>query len=84
MYSERERAALAWAEALTNIRESHAPEPVYQRARAEFSDKELYDLSIAIAMINVWNRLAIGARAVHPADRAAAKQASAVLEGSPH
>jgi len=84
MYSERERAALDWAEALTIIRESHAPEPVYQRVRAQFSEKELTDLTIVVAMVNVWNRLSIGARAVHPADRAAARQASAVLESSAH
>ena len=69
LYSDRERAALAWAEALTNIRESRAPDDVYERAHAAFSEKELADLSITIAMINAWNRLAIGARAAHPSDR---------------
>jgi AhpD family alkylhydroperoxidase len=72
LYSERERAALAWAESLTNISVSHAPDGVYAEARRQFSEKELADLSIAIAMINAWNRLAIGARAEHPADRAKA------------
>jgi AhpD family alkylhydroperoxidase len=72
LYSERERAALAWAEALTHIATTHAPDDVYERARRQFSEKELADLSIAIAMINAWNRLAIGARTVHPADRAKA------------
>jgi AhpD family alkylhydroperoxidase len=70
LYSERERAALAWAEALTNIARTHAPDEVYEAARLQFSDKELADLSIAVAMINAWNRLCIGARAEHPADRA--------------
>ncbi|HEX3487480.1 MAG TPA: carboxymuconolactone decarboxylase family protein [Micropepsaceae bacterium] len=68
LYSARERAALAWAEALTDIAHSRAPDSVYEQARQQFSEKELADLSIAIAMINVWNRLAIGARAVHPSD----------------
>ena len=68
MYSERERAALAWAESLTNIAQTHAPDQVYEQARRQFSDKELADLSIAIAMINAWNRLAIGSRATPPAD----------------
>ena len=68
MYSDRERAALAWAEALTKIAQTHAPDDVYEQAKRQFSDKELADLSIAIAMINAWNRLAIGARAHHPAD----------------
>jgi AhpD family alkylhydroperoxidase len=68
MYSERERAALDWAESLTNIAQTHAPDDVYERAKRQFSERELADLSIAIAMINAWNRLAIGARAHHPAD----------------
>ena len=72
LYSERERAALAWAEALTNIAVSRAPDDVYTATRRQFSEKELADLSIVIAMINAWNRLAIGARAVHPAERAKA------------
>ncbi len=72
LYSDRERAALAWAEALTEIAESHAPNDVFRLARSQFSEKELSDLSIAIAMINLWNRLAIGVRAEHPNDHAAA------------
>lgn len=72
LYSSRERAALAWTEALTNIAASRANDAVYEEARSQFSEKELADLSIAIAMINAWNRLAIAARSVHPADRAKA------------
>lgn len=70
LYTERERAALAWTEALTNIAAAHAPDQVYDQARKYFSEKELVDLSIAIAMINAWNRLSIGLRAVHPAELA--------------
>ena len=66
---KRERAALAWTEALTRIAETHAPDDVYESARGVFSEEELVALSIAIAMINAWNRLAIGFRAQHPADR---------------
>jgi AhpD family alkylhydroperoxidase len=69
LYSERERAALAWAESLTNIAATRAPDDVYEATRRQFSDKELADLSIAIAMINAWNRFAIGSRLAHPADR---------------
>lgn len=69
LYSPRERAALAWAEALTNITDGHASDAVYEEVRAQFSENELADLSIAIVMINSWNRLAIGARSVHPNDR---------------
>ena len=72
LYSARERAALNWAESLTNIAHTRAPDAVYEEARAQFSEKEMVDLSIAIAMINSWNRLSIGARAVHPADLAKA------------
>jgi AhpD family alkylhydroperoxidase len=72
LYSARERAALGWAEALTNIATSRAPDDVYAEARRQFSEKEVADLSIVIAMINAWNRLAIGSRAVHPAELAKA------------
>ena len=72
LYSERERAALAWAESLTNVVTTRAPDDVYDTARKQFSEKELADLSIVIAMINAWNRLAIGVRAAHPADVAKA------------
>ena len=69
LYSARERAALAWAESLTDIARTHAPDEVHEQARAHFSAKELSDLTIAIAMINSWNRLAIAARTIHPSDR---------------
>jgi AhpD family alkylhydroperoxidase len=62
-YSPRERAALAWAESLTSIAATHAPDEVFAAVRAEFKDKELADLSWAIAAINAWNRIAIGFRA---------------------
>src|SRR5579872_2921228 len=61
-YSERERAALAWTEAVTTIHEGHAPDELYQKVRLQFSEKELADLTFAIATINTWNRLAIAAR----------------------
>ncbi|RWA64055.1 carboxymuconolactone decarboxylase family protein [Mesorhizobium sp.] len=69
LYTERERAALAWAEALTRISETHAPDAIYEEARSAFSEDELVALSIGIATINAWNRLAIGFRLQHPADR---------------
>jgi AhpD family alkylhydroperoxidase len=61
-YTNRERAALAWTEAVTKIREGHVPDEVYERARTELSEKELADLTLAVAAINAWNRLAISAR----------------------
>jgi AhpD family alkylhydroperoxidase len=72
LYSQRERAALAWAETLTKIAATHAPDDAYGEAREQFSEKELADLSISIAMINAWNRLCIGVRAEHPSDFAEA------------
>lgn len=72
LYSARERAALAWTESLTEIAATHAPDDVYEEARGQFSEKELADLSIGIAMINAWNRLCIGTRAEHPSDLAKA------------
>ncbi len=62
-YTPRERAALAWTEALTNIQQGHAPEAVYQEAHREFGDADVARLSLAIGYINVWNRLMIGFRA---------------------
>src|ERR1700751_2706247 len=55
-YTDRERAALGWTEALTFISDGHAPDAVYDAARRHFSEKELADLSWTIAAINAWNR----------------------------
>jgi len=63
-YSERERAALAWTEALTLITEGHAPDEVYEQARAQFSEEELANLTLAIIAINGANRLNIAFRTV--------------------
>jgi AhpD family alkylhydroperoxidase len=63
-YSDRERAALAWTEAVTDIQNGHVPDRVYKEAAKQFSEKELADLTLAVAAINAWNRLAIAARAV--------------------
>ncbi len=61
-YSARERAALAWTEALTLVAESRVPDEVYEEARRHFSEEELVNLSLAVVAINGWNRLAIGFR----------------------
>ena len=68
LFTERERASLAGTEALTRIAETHAPDADFEQARRHFSEDEMATLSIAIAMINAWNRLAIGGRAQHPSD----------------
>jgi len=63
-YSDRERAALKWTEALTLITNGHVPDEVYEKVRPHFNDKELSDLTLAVVTINGWNRLNISARTV--------------------
>jgi AhpD family alkylhydroperoxidase len=63
-YSERERAALAWAEAVTRIADGHVPDAVHVEARAHLTETELAQLTMAVAAINAWNRLSIAARLV--------------------
>jgi AhpD family alkylhydroperoxidase len=63
-YSKRERAALAWAEAVTRVTEGHVPDEVYETARAQFGEKELVNLTIAIVAINGANRLNVAFRTV--------------------
>jgi AhpD family alkylhydroperoxidase len=63
-YTDRERAALAWTEAVTLVAHGHVPDDVYEKVRPHFTEKELADLTLAIATINAWNRLAIAGRAV--------------------
>jgi AhpD family alkylhydroperoxidase len=59
VYTERERAALGWAEALTNIQDGHAPDAVYEPLKAQFSDVEIANLTLALATINAWNRISV-------------------------
>jgi AhpD family alkylhydroperoxidase len=61
-YTERERAALAWAEAVTLVREGHVPDEVFEQARAQFGEEELANLTLAVVAINGWNRLNIAFR----------------------
>ena len=61
-YTERERAALAWAEAVTLVTDGHVPDEVYEGARAVFSEEELVNLTLAVVAINGWNRLSIAFR----------------------
>jgi AhpD family alkylhydroperoxidase len=63
-YSDRERAALAWTEAVTQITNSHVSDEVYEEVRPHFTDTELANLTLAIGTINTWNRLSIAARVV--------------------
>jgi alkylhydroperoxidase family enzyme len=63
-YSDRERAALAWTEAVTLVSVDQVPDETYELARAQFSEKELIDLTVAIVAINGWNRFAVAFRTV--------------------
>jgi AhpD family alkylhydroperoxidase len=73
-YSDRERAALKWTEAVTRVADNHVPDEVYESVRTQFNEKELSDLTIAVAAINAWNRIAISSRTVagnyHPPSHA--------------
>lgn len=62
LYTPRERAALAWTEALTLVAESQAPDSDYTALQDHFSEKEVIDLTVLIAQINSWNRMAVGLR----------------------
>ncbi len=66
LYTERERAALAWTEALTLLPETGAPDDVYAQVAAQFSEPEIVGLTLAIGAINLWNRFGVGFRLVHP------------------
>ncbi|HKY93649.1 MAG TPA: carboxymuconolactone decarboxylase family protein [Kiloniellales bacterium] len=65
LYSDRERAALAWTEALTLVADKGAPDDLYAEVRRHFSEKELADLTVLIGTINVWNRMNVAFRTQH-------------------
>ena len=72
LYSERERAALAWTEAVTLVSQTHVPDEVYDQAKSVFSDEELAKLTLLVVTINAWNRFSIAFRAIHPVTAKAA------------
>ena len=73
LYTERERAALAWTEALTLVAQTHAPDDVYEDVRRHFAEAELVRLTVLTGAINAWNRIAIGfRRCIRRIDTAAA------------
>jgi AhpD family alkylhydroperoxidase len=63
-FDERERAALAWTEAVTLVAETHVPDEVYELVKPHFTDQELLDLTLAITNINAWNRLNVAFRTI--------------------
>jgi AhpD family alkylhydroperoxidase len=70
LYTPRERAALAWTDAVTRIADTHAPDDAYGALQAQFTDKEIVDLTILVGMINLWNRVAISFRNQHSVEPA--------------
>lgn len=76
-YSDRERAALAWTEAITLVAETHVPDSAYEEVRKYFSEREIIDLTIVATVINMWNRMAIATRAVPGHYRHVAKSTAA-------
>jgi AhpD family alkylhydroperoxidase len=69
LFSDRERAALAWTEALTLLAETHAPDDIYKILQAHFTAEEQVALTLLIVTINGWNRVQVGFRAVHPVEK---------------
>jgi AhpD family alkylhydroperoxidase len=61
-FTQRERAALAWAESVTLLSQTHVPDELYADLKAEFNEREMVDLTVVIATINSWNRLAVSFR----------------------
>ena len=75
-FSDRERAALAWTESVTQIAQTHAPDDIYADLQKHFTEKEIVDLTLVVGMINLWNRVAISTRA-QPGHYKPAKSTSA-------
>lgn len=70
LYDERERAALAWTEALTLLADTGAPDADWELVKRNFTEAEQVNLTLLIGSINLWNRLQVGLRAAHPVDKA--------------
>ena len=71
IYDEKERALLTWVDAVTRVADTHIPDSAYETLKAHFSEEEMMKISVAIGVINVWNRLCVGFRAMHPIDQPA-------------
>jgi len=76
LYTERERAALAWTDAVTLVAQTHVPDEVFETLREQFSDEEIAKLTLLVGTINLWNRMAISFRAVHPTNLVKARASS--------
>jgi len=81
MYDDRERAALAWTEAVTRVTDGHVPDEIFEQAHGQFSEAELADLTLAAVAINSWNRLNIAFRTV-PGSYQPAAHKTATADGN--
>jgi AhpD family alkylhydroperoxidase len=75
-FTDRERAGLAWVEAITLVSETHVPDEVYDEVRRHFSEKEIFDLTFIASTINAWNRIAVASRTPAGTYTATAKTAA--------
>jgi len=66
LYTDRERAALGWTEALTLVAETRAPDADFEALKGQFTDEEIVKLTLVITTINAWNRISVGFRSIHP------------------
>lgn len=71
VYNAKERALLGWVDAVTNISQTGIPDTDYETLKAHFADEEIVKITVAIGVINTWNRLAVGFRSPHPVDQPA-------------
>ena len=71
IYDEKERALLTWVDAVTKVADTHVPDGAYEALKAHFSEEDMMKITVAIGVINVWNRLCVGFRALHPIDQPA-------------
>lgn len=71
LYTPRERALLGWVDAVTNIAGTGAPDEAFEALKVHFTDSEIANITVAIGTINVWNRICVGFRTIHPIDQPA-------------
>ncbi|MBP1842052.1 AhpD family alkylhydroperoxidase [Rhizobium petrolearium] len=71
IYDEKERALLTWVDAVTRVADTHVPHSAYETLRAHFTEEDMVKITVAIGVINIWNRLCVGFRAMHPIDQPA-------------
>ncbi|WP_105370558.1 carboxymuconolactone decarboxylase family protein [Neorhizobium huautlense] len=71
IYDEKERALLTWVDAVTKVADTHVPDSAYEVLKAHFSEEDMMKITVAIGVINVWNRLCVGFRALHSIDQPA-------------